>query len=438
MKLIPQLTVRNTIYVNRRLSIKRGYLYFGNRNCEVKFLTLKELDVDEMLISINVINKLYIPVFCDFDLLINGNRVILGPHIGILTSKTNAVLDDVVQNHKNYVYDYKSISGCIAVFSLEGINKSTGLVTGYIYNSYHDCFERGVIPFPCVLFKRTGSDKCWREYFDKITCGRVFNDRLIGKWQAYKLLAADKRMKLHLPESILYQRPGDVRKMLEIYPELYIKHIYGSQGKEIISVKKSGQWVLARMVNNDERLVMKSGLEINEFLKTHIRKEEYIAQQAIKLITDNGRKIDFRIITIKDENGRWQVMGMIARIGPGGSIVSNVSSGGSAAMAYNVIKNVLELSEGEVYHLLQNMKCLAIQIGECLDVSGYPCGNLGIDLALDENAEIWIIEVNNKDPNHTIAIDADNRKLFYDTKRGNMLYARYLCGFGKGKLKEAY
>ncbi len=431
MKLIPQLTEKNTVYTSKGFSVKRGYLHFGNKSCEVRLISLPELSHNEILISINVITQLRIPMFCDFKLLINGNDVVIGPHIGILTAKKNTVLDETVQNHKNYVYDYQNIGGCITVFSLEGINKFTGLVSGYAYNAHSNCFEKCVVPFPCVLFKRIGSDKRWREYFNLTTGGRVFNDRLIGKWQAYKLLSADKIIKPHLPETILHERPMDIRKMLDIYPELYLKHIYGSQGKEIIYLKKSGKWVLARQVSEHRKQVLKSDYEINEFIKTNVMQNKYIAQQAIDLMTYNGCKIDFRIITVKGENGDWQVPCMVARFGTGGNIVSNVSSGGSAKLAYDAVKEVLELSENETFCLLEKMKQLAIHVGECLDNAGYPCGNLGVDLALDVNAEIWIVEVNNKDPNHTIAIDANNKKQFYDTKRYNMLYARYLCGFGR-------
>ena len=42
---------------------------------------------------------------------------------------------------------------------------------------------------------------------------------------------------------------------------------------------------------------------------------------------------------------------------------------------------------------------------------------------------IWIIEVNNKDPNHTILLDAKDRQQLYSIKRANMLYAKRLAGF---------
>ena len=186
-----------------------------------------------------------------------------------------------------------------------------------------------------INFKRIGTNKGWREYFDRVTGGHVFNDRLMGKWQVYKLLFSDKRLKPHLPETILYKSPIDIRKMLEIYPELYLKGIYGSQGKGIIILKKKEKWVLARLVNDDKNHVLKNDHEVNEFLKIHVHKNEYIAQRAIDLMTDNGRKIDFRIITVKDETGNWQVPGIVARFGTKDNIVSNIESDFEIPVLFN-------------------------------------------------------------------------------------------------------
>jgi len=77
------------------------------------------------------------------------------------------------------------------------------------------------------------------------------------------------------------------------------------------------------------------------------------------------------------------------------------------------------------------MEEIALDVGECLDKSGRFYGNLGVDLALDTDGHIWIIEVNNRNPNHTIAIDAKNRPLFYKARLDSMLYAKFLAGFGR-------
>lgn len=435
MHIIPLLTMSQTFIINKeeanRLAInemKIAYLKFGNNTSEVKLGISPELKENELLLSINTIDELKLALFLRYELVVNKNEIQLGPFIGILGTKTKEMLDKNVQSYKNFTYDYNHIKGAILAFSLEGIHKKSNQVEGYLYHPDKEQWIKGIYPFPMAVFKRIGIKKEWRIYFNRQTNNRVFNDRIIGKWRVYTLLERNELIKPHLPETVLYQRPKDVRMFLMIFPSVFIKHTFGSQGKGIIEISRHGKWYITRIVGQ-ETVVLKSDSELNTFLKENIIAGEYIVQEAIDLLTIESQKIDFRLMTVKDVNGRWNVLGTIARFGTKDNIISNVSGGGIAEMGYHAIKQTLNLSHKQTYHIIRKMGTLAVELADCLDKSSYLCGNLGIDLALDKKGHIWIIEVNNKDPNHTIALDAGNRHLLYEAKQAAMLYAKKLCGF---------
>jgi len=438
MTVLPSLTHPGSFTVNPRTAselgiqaLRRAYLKFGNRTCEAKPCFSTELKEHELLIDIDIIKKLNLGLYLQYELTVSKNAVILGPYIGILASRTSKALNEIVDTLKNYVYDYAHIGGAVLAFSLDKIDKNRNRVGGYLYNPQSDGWVQGVFPFPCAVFKLIGVNKPWRAYLNEQTGNRVFNDRIIGKWQAYCLLSEDTALKAHLPVTALYNRPKDVRQFLSLFGEAYIKNIYGSQGKGIVKICKRGKWYATnRADNGGGASILKCDMELNEFLKG-LSPKQYIIQQAVDLLAINGQKIDFRLITVKDDCGVWRVVGTIARFGATGSIVSNISSGGSAQVGYRAMIDTMELSHKQAYLKIAQMEEIALGIGDRLDKSGCLCGNLGVDLALDTDGHIWIIEVNNKNPNHTIAIDAKNRAMFYKAKLDSMLYAKFLNDFGR-------
>jgi hypothetical protein len=70
-----------------------------------------------------------------------------------------------------------------------------------------------------------------------------------------------------------------------------------------------------------------------------------------------------------------------------------------------------------------------LEVVQNIEQCGVHCGNLGIDIAVDNQKKMWIIEVNNLNPSPLFALDINDRPLFYQIKLMNMLYAKRLAGF---------
>ena len=50
-------------------------------------------------------------------------------------------------------------------------------------------------------------------------------------------------------------------------------------------------------------------------------------------------------------------------------------------------------------------------------------------MGMDQDGKLWIIEINNVYPNHTIALDAEDSLMYRTVMSTPLLYAKWLTGF---------
>jgi hypothetical protein len=129
----------------------------------------------------------------------------------------------------------------------------------------------------------------------------------------------------------------------------------------------------------------------------------------------------------KNLYGKWECKAIIGRCGNKGSIVSNISSGGSAFMLKN--RNSLPLPKRKVIQLYSDISAFALKVCGAIDEYGINCGMVGLDVGVDNHGKLWLIEINNRDPDPTIALDARDKPLYVEIKTGILVYAKALCGF---------
>lgn len=413
--------------------LKMIFVRFGKKCIEVKVETSYETPTNEILLSVNVIQEFHLPLQPYYEIQINKNELELGPFIGILAAKTKDKLDETVDVLTNYVYDYEEISGAILAFSVEGVNMDEQLIEGYVYNPDQKAWDFGVFHYPSSIFKRTSMEREMSNHFHSALGSSIFNSYKFNKWELFKWLKSFPSISQYLPETVLYERARDVIWFLKTYERALIKPIFGSKGIGIIQAVRNGNKLTFSYTKEGEvyEEVFEKEEEARNFIRRFVKRNRAIIQQKLELLRKDESVIDFRLLLVKNELGRWQDFGLVGRIGKSGSFISNISSGGSALIGEDVLKEVIHLPEDQLFQFRQKLSSIAFEVAANLEKCGIHLGNLGIDFAIDQDLNVFIIEVNNKDPNHTIAIDANDRQMFYHVKRANMLYAKYLTGFGK-------
>jgi len=67
-------------------SKKFAYLSFGNRKYHVEIKINPEISPENVLLSQNLIQELYLPDYPIYEICVNQNEIIIGPYIGLLMS----------------------------------------------------------------------------------------------------------------------------------------------------------------------------------------------------------------------------------------------------------------------------------------------------------------------------------------------------------------
>lgn len=116
-----------------------------------------------------------------------------------------------------------------------------------------DSFEEGTYYYPASIFKRIGMVKELRDHFHTLLGDAVFNNYIFNKWEAHQWLNSIDNVKDHIPHTILYETPKDIREFLNKYDTAYIKPIYGSQGIGIVKIEKKVNGFSPIIVNKEKR-----------------------------------------------------------------------------------------------------------------------------------------------------------------------------------------
>ncbi len=225
----------------------------------------------------------------------------------------------------------------------------------------------------------------------------VFNSRFLNKWEVHQSLATDSLTRDFVIDTERYSKET-LKKFLEKYPEFFIKPIASSVGKGIIKViatqPKRIQYY--RLGKSSHWQICHSHHELYERLSIS-QGENYILQKGIKLASLKQRVFDIRAQVQKDGQGVWQFTGAAIRVAAVGKFVTHVPNGGSKRDYHQTIKEVFGTSGPVKEKLDLQLKTITQRVPLALEGSlGINLAVLSIDIGIDQDGQMWIIEVNSK------------------------------------------
>jgi glutathione synthase/RimK-type ligase-like ATP-grasp enzyme len=441
------LSKKAVLIINERLAekldlIKKkyGHVAFGTQKNFVDIVIKKDINENEVMISNGVIENLHLPLYPVFEIKVDGNEIGFGPCIGILASQkdeeiTKRRLKEMTMN----TLDYKRIHGAIIVFALDKVDKVKQLIEGYCYNPQENSWEKGIFPYPKAIYRRAELKAEWQNHFLSVLGDTVFSNHSFDKWEMHKWFSSEPDIVPHLPATITYKSKQDVVDMLKRFRVIYIKPISGMKGFGVVRVSMERGKIIFRYRENDENIEVTADgeNELQKVVEKLFEPKEYIIQQGLDLMKYDGGIVDFRCVMQKNEACMWICNGMIARIGAKESVVSNISSGGAALPALELITEALAVSETDAFEIKESLISLCVKICRTIDEYGFNFGSLGLDVGVDKDKNIWIIEVNNRKPHPAIALRANDIVAYYTILAGPLHYAKGLAGFGDKEAKDS-
>ncbi len=218
-------------------------------------------------------------------------------------------------------------------------------------------------------------------------------DRLFyNKWEMYKLLSSEK-VSCHLPYTEKFSSDS-LNKFIHEKEPFFIKPIESWGGTDISFIQMKNGLQVQKQGYPTRTFPTEESLK--DYLIPCYGTKTCIIQKKAPVIPYSNRPFDIRSHLQRDMDENWIYAGDLIRIGGADSIVSNVQiSKGSVIETDAVLENLFESRRKDIKDQLVTM---SFEIARILD-KYYRFLDVGSDFCLDEQGELWLIEVNTDDVN---------------------------------------
>jgi glutathione synthase/RimK-type ligase-like ATP-grasp enzyme len=254
-----------------------------------------------------------------------------------------------------------------------------------------------------------------------------FNVGYFDKWEVHNWLSQNETVAPHLPETRQFSLEA-LTEMCARYPRVFIKPAQGSLGRNIavLSRHSNGGYDFRRGRRASSQVHINDLASIEKLLPK-LRTDFYLIQQGLDLCRFRGHRRDFRAIMQRNQKGHWVTSKLFARVAPSGSMVANISAGGTGLPAGRSLRRCF--SAAKTQHILLEIRRVSRRVCTALsETLEGNLGELGIDLGVDTSGHVWIIEVNSK-PHRKVYEDMDEKPTAKRAFRRPMQFAAYLAGF---------
>lgn len=324
----------------------------------------------------------------------------------------------------------------VYVFSPLGINWTLRRVTGYAWNPNTVQWEKQLLPLPDLVYDRFFYSRS-RPFVPARTAIRKLRawpyTRFLGiglpdKYRVHRLLSGDGTIAPHLPDLCKVTRLVHVRAMLARYGDLVLKPLGGSQGKGIFRLtamnNRPGSFRATGRDRKNRFFCRHFGnaRELAAWLLDRMKGCPHTAEPYRHLATRAGEPFDIRTFLQKNHRGRWQFVGMAARIGQAGKLTSNLHGGGRAEPARALLEAEFGDRAGE---LADKIRALSMHIARVLEQKHGRLVELGADFGIDRSGSIWLLEVNSR-PGRAIFDRIGDRSAAKQAIKNPIHYACYL------------
>jgi hypothetical protein len=292
----------------------------------------------------------------------------------------------------------------IEVFAPNDVDEN-GCMKAIVYDSKRKKWIRRLTSLPSLIYDRCryqGSAnyqmlQAFRSKYPELT---YLGKPLANKWTMHEILTENDTIREHIPPTVRYSGPHDAIRFLKEHKHIYIKPKNGTGGRGILRIEQIGRDLFMIQGRNQQRSILPpqraSTRQLAVKLNALSLNSNFIIQRGIDLILENGRVHDYRLLIQKNGNGEWEVTGCAGRIGPSLSITSNLHGGGSAVSIDHLLYRRFRGNIEWVEQIKNDLNGFAYELAAYLESRFGQLCELGVDIAIDPNGEIWLLEVNPK------------------------------------------
>jgi hypothetical protein len=233
----------------------------------------------------------------------------------------------------------------------------------------------------------------------------------IGKMRKLNLMLKRPVLRRYLPETYWFT-PEKALSMLKSYSTIFIKPDKGSGGSGIIRVRRTRNGYEVRCHKKRKYVRSKSLYKAIQSFQNPSKK--YLVQEGLHLARYKGTIFDIRVYMQKPYS-KWVISGMVARVAAPNLYVTNYQKGGHGEPLDKVLSKLFQ-GKGKVNKSMSKIKNLSDITARTLSKKYSHIRELGIDFAIEENGELWILEANRK-PGHRLFTQLSNKTMLQTIKK---------------------
>jgi hypothetical protein len=332
------------------------------------------------------------------------NKVRIGVYISTKAIHNLYIKQETKFSLRELVRANKGLNTDLFFFSRNDVNLERLTINGVFFDTQLQEWKRKEYSYPDVLYSRTReinnriNMKLRESFIKKGVC--FLNARsAFDKWDIQQELLKDPEVSQHLPVTMLYNHPRDLKKMFAYNHSVYIKPRVGRLGNSIIYVRMvPGQGYEYKYFSKKSRSLVcrkvKTYTKLTKVIGRVLRGKRAIMQSAINSIKINNRMVDMRAEIQRIGNGELKVIDIFPRIGAVNSPITNLPSGAEFFRFDPFIRSHLNYSEEEAELLKQRIEVFLRKLHESIERIYGPLGETAIDFALDSDQNLWFIECN--------------------------------------------
>lgn len=281
-----------------------------------------------------------------------------------------------------------------------------------------------VLPFPHAVYNRCYNKKATTvERLNNIIGGdKCFNCiNWLNKWKVFNLLI-QSNLRRHIPDTFLINKVN-VSELVKKYKLVYVKPIYGYHGNRVyrLELKENGD-IYISLQSLAPRFICRRNEDIQEKLAKLLGENIYIVQKGIRSSQINNKNYDIRALVQKDINGKWTVSTMVCRVANrlyfNTGVYDSIYDAGAILDLIFPLKKMKEAT-------IKSINKISVTASQALETNMGLLGEVSVDFVLDEDLNLWIIEINGK-PQKSIYKDIKNNKYEQIIHRRPIEYAYYL------------
>lgn len=427
------------IFDDLSLSTEVKYnIHVGQLN-KSSYIRPKDIKGSCMYFTMPIFDELLLYNNANLNIWRKGNDIYLGPVVGVFINtrhlKLIEELHPLISCQKNMQANEEG--NCLLYyFSIEDINWVENKIKGFTFIKGLNMWKHCWFPMPDVVYDRgTRFDTNQKLLVSHIRDQFRYNPRIhlinsedaLGKWKCYKYLSKYSEIIGYLPKTILYTSFQDILNMLKEYKFIFLKASYGSMGRQVLSIEQIGEKYKINFYSHGLKDKLLDMEQLQEFVSKFTTRKHYIVQQGCRLIKQEGRNMDMRVLIVKDGSGKWKAIYNLCRITSKNATITNYFDGGYLANYEDIYSNLKRENPNVNIPSYDEIVNITIKIATYIEKEFGSFGEIGMDMALDKDGKLWFIEANakpDKDPEPGLEDTEGIRPQFLYV----LQYAKFLVG----------